>query len=337
MTRLGGRNALVVALTALLAACGTASPRDRAAPPSRTAAEPQTAPSPQVPPAGTVVAIGDTPEGVAIDEVHHLAVAALRRPDGLALVTLTPSPQVRTVRLPGRARHLRFAANGGPVLVPGEDSDHLYEVGLPSGRVVTQFVTGRQPHDAVVAAGRVWVTNELAGTVQSLGPGGRTLPSGLQPGGLAAAGDRVAVADVRGNRLYVFDAVSQRRIAVLPAGAGPTHVVQVGPSTVAVADTRGGAVLVYQLGGKPRQIDRVVVPGGPYGLAADPARHQLWIALSGRNLLLRYDMRDDRLVKTSVAIPTVQQPNSVAITRSGTLVIAGAVRSGLLQIVTPGT
>ena len=67
----------------------------------------------------------------------------------------------------------------------------------------------------MLAAGRIWVTNELAGTVQSLGRGGRTLQAGLQPGGLAAAANRVAVADVRGNRLYIFDAVSERRIAEL--------------------------------------------------------------------------------------------------------------------------
>jgi DNA-binding beta-propeller fold protein YncE len=282
-----------------------------------------------------VLPIGDTPEGVLIDDVHHLVVVALRHPDSLALVTLTSPRRVRTVGLPGRARHLRFAASVGPVLVPGEDSGHLYEVGLPSGEVVTDFVTGRQPHDAVLAAGRIWVTNELAGTVQSLGPGGHTLPAGLQPGGLAAAADRVAVADVRGNRLYIFDAVSQRSIAELPAGAGPTHVVQTGPTTIAVADTRGNAVLHYDLSGKPRMIDRVALPGGPYGLAADPSKGQLWVALSGPNLLVRFDVRAGRLDKTSISVRTVQQPNSVAISDSGTIAIAGAVRKGLLQLVTP--
>jgi DNA-binding beta-propeller fold protein YncE len=331
---LAAAKALAFAALALVAACGSAAP-DRGTPPSRTAAEPQTAPSPSAQPEGTVLPIGDTPEGVLIDDVHHLVVVALRHPDSLALVTLTSPRRVRTVGLPGRARHLRFAASVGPVLVPGEDSGHLYEVGLPSGEVVTDFVTGRQPHDAVLAAGRIWVTNELAGTVQSLGPGGHTLPAGLQPGGLAAAADRVAVADVRGNRLYIFDAVSQRSIAELPAGAGPTHVVQTGPTTIAVADTRGNAVLHYDLSGKPRMNDRVALPGGPYGLAADPSKGQLWVALSGRNLLVRFDVRAGRLDKTSISVRTVQQPNSVAISDSGTIAIAGAVRKGLLQLVTP--
>jgi DNA-binding beta-propeller fold protein YncE len=188
------------------------------------------------------VPIGDTPEGVVIDDGHHLVVVALRRPDSLALVTLTSPRHLHTVRIPGRARHLRFAASGGPVLFPGEDSDHLYEVGLPSGDVVTDFVTGRQPHDAV---------------------------------------------------------------------------------------------LLYDLSGKPRMIDQVAVPGGPYGLAADPSSGQLWVAVSGRNLLLRFDVRAGRLVKRSISVRTVQQPNAVAISDSGTIAIAGAVRKGLLQIVTP--
>jgi DNA-binding beta-propeller fold protein YncE len=82
-------------------------------------------------------------------------------------------------------------------------------------------------------------------------------------------------------------------------------------------------------------IDRVALPGGPYGLAADPSKGQLWVALSGRNLLVRFDVRAGRLDKTSISVRTVQQPNSVAISDSGTIAIAGAVRKGLLQLVTP--
>jgi hypothetical protein len=329
---------LGVGLSLALTSCGgstsSSGSASAGAPPSKTAAEPETAAAPTVTPAGTVIAVGDTPEGLVVDDPSGLAVAALRHPDSLALVSLSGAHQVRLVATPGRARHLRLLAPGGPLLFPAEDTNELIELALPAATVISKVPTRRQPHDAVEAGGRIWITDELAGTVTSIGAGGRTLPSGLQPGGLAAAAGRVAVADVRGNRLYVFDAKSQQQIAVLPAGAGPTHVVQVNATTVAVADTRGNAVLLYALDGKPRMVARLALAGGPYGLAADAARHHLWVALSGRNQLVRLDVQDNRLVRSSVTLPTVQQPNSVAVSEAtGEIVVAGATPKGQLQLV----
>ena len=222
-------------------------------------------------PDGSVLHVGDTPEGVVIDDATGTAVVALRQPDSIALVRLNGTKAFRVIRTPGRARHLRLASSSGPLLLPGEDANALFEISLPSGAVVARYATGRQPHDAVEVDGQVWVTDELAGKVSVLGDGvDKSLPSGLQPGGLDAAAGRVAVADVRGNALYVFDAKSQKQVAVLPAGAGPTHVVRVGPSTVAVADTRGNAILLYDLSGRPRQLFRLELAGGPVRACGGP-------------------------------------------------------------------
>jgi DNA-binding beta-propeller fold protein YncE len=322
---------------ASLAGCGSSAPRPV---PSRTAAEPETAPATTTPPSGVVVAVGDTPEGVVIDDDLGVAVVAIRRPDSIALVGLRGHQTVHTISTPGRARHLRLAGTGDPLLLPGEDANALFEVALPKGTITARFPTGRQPHDAVDVAGQVWVTDELAGRVSIFGgPGGdKSLPAGLQPGGLDTAGGRVAVADVRGNALYVFDVKTQRRIAVLAAGAGPTHVVRVGPTMVAVADTRGDAVLLYDLSGHPRLLYRLPMPGGPYGLAADAGRHRLWVALSGRNQLVAVDVTGPRLRATSVRFATVQQPNSVAVSAAtGELVVAGATPRGTLQLIPAGS
>ncbi len=322
-------------VAATLVGCG-GSDRPRPTPTHLSAAEPQTAPAQPATLAGDVVAVGDTPEGLVVDPGSGFVVAALRRPDGLALVTPTSPHTVRFLMTAGRARHLRLAAPG-LLLLAGEDIDQLLEVTLPAGAVIKRYPTGRQPHDAVLAGGRIWVTDELAGTVTALGAGGRTLPAGLQPGGLGAAAGRVAVADVRGNRLYVFDAAGVRQVADLPAGAGPTHVVAVGADTVAVADTRGNAILLYSLRGTPRLLGRFPISGGPYGLAADPARKRLWVALSGRNQLVRFDVEADRLVERGGRLATVRQPNSVAVDpATGDLVVAGATPHGVLQFLPAG-
>jgi hypothetical protein len=151
-----------------------------------------------------IISVGDTPEGIVFDDVHQDVVLALRRPDALAVVTLKAGHAVRRLATPGRARHLRLAASGGPLLLAGEDTNALYELSLPDGTVERRCPMLRQPHDAVAVDGHIWVTDELAGKVSVLdlssGKGAMTPPAGVQPGGLGAAGDRVAAADVRGNR-----------------------------------------------------------------------------------------------------------------------------------------
>jgi len=342
MSRRGaGRAASALTLAALLVGCsssgGTGGSAQPPSPVLSPAAEPQAAPTPGARPAGIVLPIGDTPEGVVVDDTTHLAVVALRRPDQLAFVDLR-TRAVRRIGVPGRARHLRLRQPGGPVLLPGEDSDVLAEIALPGGSVLSSEHTRRQPHDAVAAGGRVWVTDELAASVTALGPGGATLPGPVQPGGLAAAGGRVAAADVRGNKLYVYDAASLTQVAVLPAGEGPTHVVEAGGSKVLVADSRGDAVLLYDLAGTPRMLDRLPLAGGPYGLGSDLRRSRVEVALSGRNLLVGVHVVGDKLrLDPAAPQPTVQQPNSVAVDEAtGHVVVAGATADGLLQILDRG-
>ncbi len=329
---------LAAAVVTGAAACGSSgssadpSPKPQVSP----AAEPQVAPAPATTPVGTVLAVGDTPEGVVVDATHGLVIAALRSPDALAFVGLAAPHRIRIVDVPGRARHLRLLQPGGPLLLPAEDTDTLLEVALPAGTVAVRHTTLKQPHDAVSVAGRLWVTDELAESVSAIEPGAggksTVLPAGVQPGGIAAAGDRVAAADVRGNQLFVYDAPTVKQVAVLPAGDGPTHIVQTGPTTVAVADTRGNAILLYDLSGPPRLLQRLPLEGGPYGMAADLVRHRLWVALSGRNRLVALNVGTDRLTATGISYPTVQQPNSLdVVPATGAPIVAGAVRAGVLQ------
>ena len=68
---------------------------------------------------------------------------------------------------------MRLAAPGGPLLLPGEDANALFEVALLKGTITARYPTGRQPHDAVEVDGQVWVTDELAGRISILGGVGR--------------------------------------------------------------------------------------------------------------------------------------------------------------------
>ena len=81
----------------------------------------------------------------------------------------TPSPArcVTPSQLPGAARHLGLAAPDGPVPVPLENSNQLWEVSIPDGRVAATVAgVGRQPHDAAqTTGGTIVVTNEVGGGV----------------------------------------------------------------------------------------------------------------------------------------------------------------------------
>lgn len=254
------------------AGAATAPPRrseKRELPP---APEPAVAPVPSTAPAGMVVALpGGGPEGVVADPVTGVVAVALREPSRLALVDAKTARVTKVVPVPGAARHLQLVGPGGPVLVPGEDTDVLSQVDLRTGEVGTTAKVGRQPHGAAAADGRVYVADELGGSASvvngdgSLGP---RIPGPVQPGGVAVSGGRVGVVDVRGAQLFVYDAAKAQPLAQLPSGDGPTHAVPDGtggPGTggIVVADTRGGALLFFRLGPEPRMERRVALSGSP--------------------------------------------------------------------------
>lgn len=321
----------VVALLAL-GACG-----GRGAAPAKRAAEPAGAPTTLVAPAGRLVALGEGgPEGLVADPKTGLVAVALRAPGRLALVDGRSGRVTGTVTLPGSARHVALAAAGGPVLVPVEDRGMLVQVGLPTGKVLTRTIVGRGAHDAAAWAGRVFVSDEGAAAVSVIQDGQvvATLTGPQQPGGVAAGDGRVGVVDVHAGLLYVYDPTTLGPVDQVPAGAGPTHVVADGHGGLVVADTRGGALLRYRLRPDVRLLERLALSGRPYGLAADPGRRAVWVTLTDTNRLVGVRVTRDGL-RPFANLPTVRQPNSVALdVASGRVDVAGTA-DGMLQILTP--
>jgi len=353
---------VVLALAAV--AIGTAA-HGRPLPPVRpspltAAPEPAVAPPLTTTPAGTVLALPDAPEpeGVVVDSAG-LAAVATRHPGRLVLVDVAaavpaavpgavtgavtgPVPRVvRTVIVPGAARHLQLAGPDGPVLVPGEDTDTLAEVALPSGAVLRTTTVGRQPHDAAPAAGAVVLSDELGNATSVLRDGRvvAVLPGPLQPGGVGASGERAAVVDVRGRLTFVYDTTHPALVAELPAGAGPTHTLDLGGGVQVVADTDGGALILTRITGVPAVLGTVPLPGKPYGMAVDAARHRLWITTTADNRLVQLTIGGTPEAPTLAvarSFPTVRQANSVAVWPvTGRVVVAGATPAGTLQVLDP--
>jgi DNA-binding beta-propeller fold protein YncE len=312
---------------------GNRPPADDLRPP----AEPQTAPpqTAQIP--GRSVPVGDKPEGVVVDAATRMVAVAKRDPNELVLINADTGDVVNRVSLPGFVRHLQLANPGGPVLVPVESANALVRVELPSGRALPQVVTGVVPHDASQASnGTVFVANEHGGTVAVLRGEEvvKVFADSVQPAGLAPVGESMGLIDVRKNDLTVYDTANLSIVGSVPAGDGPTHLVADKHGRLIAADTRGDAVRVFEPLPKPHQVGEVAQPGGPYGITYDATRDLLWVASSGTNEVVGYDMSQPtpREVRR---LRTVQNPYTLGVdANTGTLFIAG-VTGGVLQVVDP--
>lgn len=326
---------IALAVTGCTAPTPPSPPAPATSTPLPPPAEPEDAP-PESGVAADVELPPGAPEGAVVEPASHTLVVALRGPDRLAMIDIA-TRRVTTVPAPGAARHL-VTGSPGEVLLMGENSDLLARVAVPSGRLLSTVPVGRQPHDAVQVGDTVFVANELGGSVGVVRGGAMVheLPGLAQPGGITATGGRVAAVDVRGNELHVFDATTLREVAVLPAGRGPSHVRPIGPDRVAVADTRGNAVLVFQLSGQPRQLDRKPLPGRAYGLAADRERGRVYVTSANVNQVSALDVHADGTLGEPRSVPSVRQPNDVAVDpSSGDVWVVGAAGSAI-QVVRAG-
>ena len=215
------------------------------------------------------------------------------------------------------------------MLAPLEDVGLVDEVDLRTGGIVSQLPAPGYPHGvSALGTGDVLVGQERGGKV-SLFTSSNSLTASVdfpQPGGSAVSGNDLYVVDVAAWTLTQLDRGLPRGASV-PAGTGPTHAVADLRGDVVVADTRGGAVLVFTSDLKQRL--RVDLPGRPYGIAYDAIRDRVWVTLTARNEVVSLQGPDYR---ESGRWSTVQQPNTVAVDEgTGTVVVASRTE-GSLQV-----
>jgi DNA-binding beta-propeller fold protein YncE len=337
-------HALAVAgLAAVLAGCGggdggtttAEDPRPQLDPPQ--AAEPVAGPAVEAAVPGRTVKVGAKPEGVAVDPQTHTVAVAVQSPDQLVLLDDRDGRVLRRVSLPGQARHVGLAKPGGPFLVPVETADKLMAVDPRTGRSQVTGV-GNHPHDAAAIGDRYYTADEFGSTISVVRDGKlrRVVTADAQPGGIAAVNGQLALIAVRAYTIELFkpDGDGLQGGGAQSAGLGPSHVAT-GPSgRIAITDTRGQAMVVYDTVPRLRFRARVPLGGTPVGIAADPGRGVVWTTLSERARAVAVDLRAEKpaIVKR---VQTLRNPFSVGVdTATGRLSVASRT-DGTLQLVDP--
>ncbi len=319
--------AVTVGLVAL-AGCGsgTAAKDD-----GKQAAEPATSPALTTAPAGTTQKVAPSPQGIAYDAKTDSLVVAVRDPYRLLVLDPDTLRVRRSIGLPGKVRHLQITPQGGTVLVPSETADKVFEVDLATGRMRATDVQ-RHPHDAAgTDAGDVLVGNEFSGSMSVVRRGRvvHTFTDLRQPGGVLASGHLAVAVDVGDYTVTTYDLDTDKRVARVPAGKGPTHGVLVGGGRIAVTDTRGNQVLLYTLD-PLKQVGSIALKGSPYGVAGDPTTGTAWVTLTGSNRLVGLDVSGDQ-PKVIASYPTVRQPDTVAVAPGAKTLWVTGTEDGVVQ------
>ncbi|MEV8222400.1 MULTISPECIES: YncE family protein [Dietzia] len=315
--------ALAIALTACSSPTAELEEQNRIAQGNASPAE-----SPQVsdPAGGDVIPVpGSVRSLVAVGD---RVIARVDDPPSLEIGRIDGTRWVEedSVPLPPGAGDVS-AAHDGTVLVPHSDG-----VVLVSATGQVREITGLGP---VTAAALTTDGRLLTGT-----PEGEIVvrdADGAEQrriGGLTAV-DRISVArDGSVTALSRPDTViasidldSDNAGPLLRAGKGAGQLDEFGERSVVASDTVGGTLLVYSTS-PVRLHQQFPVAAAPWAVAEDTSRGLVWVTSTGTNTVQAYDLGDGVGIQRA-DIPTVRQPDSLAVTDSGTVVVGSADGAGL--------
>ena len=319
---------MVLALVLTVASCSS-NPVD--APPP-TIAPAQAAVSPPVTgePAGVVLPLGAGAQAAVFDAATASLVVLHPGSGGRSAVTTIPvSGAARTVPLPGAATAITGDSEGRVYL---SARGGYFRFDVASGTSTRVEVEGQQATDFTAIARRAdnkLVLGSANGAVYTLGSEGGVaaqLKIFARVDSLVTQGNTTVVLDRGQTSVTTIDASGADAEHALRAGQGATTLAADSAGRVLVADTRGGALLVF--GTDPLILrQRYPVADAPYGLAGSSAL--AWVSQTATNTVVGYDLATGIPVE-KVRYRTVQQPNTLVFDdASGTLYVVSGTGAGV--------
>ena len=115
---------------------------------------------------------------------------------------------------------------------------------------------------------------------------------------------------------------------LLRAGRGAGMIGDLGEGSLVASDTVGGTLLVYSTS-PVRLHQQFPVAPAPWAVAQDSSSDSIvWVTSTATNTVQAYDLGDGIGVLRA-DIPTVRQPDALAVTESGTVVVGSGDGAGL--------
>ena len=162
------------------------------------------------------------------------------------------------------------------------DSDYrggfLLRVDRPTGSVDARTNVGRAPADLAIGAGRLWITNNLDGTVSQVDPNTNraigTIRVGREPTGVAVGYRAVWVANYGDGTVSRLDPAKGRVVETIRVGRGPRGVAA-GEGGVWVTSELDDAISLIDPQTN-RVVDTIPVGAGPVDVAV--GENAVWVA-----------------------------------------------------------
>ena len=319
--------AACLATSAALTGCGTNSASDPLQVTDRLAAATPVPSPPAAHPAGTVL-----PAAPAEHAVFDAATSTLAVTCGNTITlynTAALADQPRTITLAAPAASLHTTRAGGSLLAAIPSRDLVTTVDLRTGTTSDIPVPGG-PADAAETGTELAVALSASRTVVFLRDGKitRTTSGFAGPAQLIPHDGEVLVLDRLTTALTPIDLRTAGKGAGLRAGDGATNATADRFGRVLVTDTRGGELLAFSTSPLIMK-QRYPVQRAPYAIAYDPRRDLAWVTLTDRNEVVGYDVAGGEPVERH-RLPTVRQPNAVAVNpASGDVFVASATGEGI--------
>ncbi len=323
--------AAFILVTAVTTGCSK-SPVD-SPPPTITPASAAASPPVTRNPDGAVRAL-DTPGLAAVFDARTAALVVLGPADRL---TVFGAGAPRTVALPAPARAL--TGDGAGQVYLAHRGGYL-RVDVATGAVSHEDIASEAETEFTAIARRAdgrLTLGSADGAVLTLAAD-NTVSADLKifshVDGLVAQGNSVVVLDRGQTSVTEVDDDGTKAEQALRAGEGATTIAADPAGRVLVADTRGGALLVY--GTEPLILRQAYpVRDAPYGLAGSSTL--TWVSQTATNTVVGYDLATGIPVE-KVRYRTVQQPDHLAYDdASGTLYVVSGSGAGVQVIKGAGT
>lgn len=325
---------MLVGGLALAACSGQGSQDDLQAVPTLVPATPATSPPPAVTPAGTNVPLPGDATAMLLDATTHTLAVAISSPTELALYNTTDlAAAPRTVPLPGTVDHLSLA-HPGALLAPVTTANQVIQVNTRTATTTVVHVPGG-PTSAAALNNQLLVAvpdNHAIDVIEN-GTVTRTITGDVNPDQVVTAGGKVLMLDRIRSAVFDVDTTGGSVGAGLRAGEGATNAAVDGYGRVLVTDTRTGELLAFTADPVLMR-QRSPVPGVPYGIAVDTRRNLAWVTATQLNQVIAYQLAGGQPVE-KYRLPTVRQPNSVAVDPDSGRVYVASADGGGMQVMQP--